>query len=240
MQRDSASSGGTQPLGLALCYRWAARMLSYPDESLMGPLRDGVVDRELAAAVDSLAQAPGLRAALAGLRAAWEAPAPVGPSFGEEYTYLFARNVRVALHASRYRDGGAVSSQDLAQLAGTYEAFGFRVADQARELPDHLCVQLEFLAALCLKEAYALDQGWSGRANTARRARRKFVREHLGWVPRLHGEVLDHARLPFYPAAAAWARAVLAQDVGRAPRRPTQHSGLSTQHSYPAGTLCGL
>jgi TorA maturation chaperone TorD len=214
-------------------------MFSYPDESLMGPLRDGVVDRELAAAVDSLAEASGLWAALTALRTAWEGPTPVGPSLGEEYTYLFARNVRVALHASRYRDGGSVSSQDLAQIAGTYEAFGFRVAEQARELPDHLSVQLEFLAALCLKEAYALDQGWSGRASTARRARRKFVREHLEWFPRFEREVVEHARLPFYPAAAAWAQAVLAQDVGRAPRRPTQHSALSTQHSYPAGTLCG-
>lgn len=240
MQRDPASLRGAQPLGLAICYRWAARMLSYPDESLMGPLRDGVVDRELAAAVDSLAQAPGLRAALAGLRAVWEPPTPMGSSLGAEYTYLFARNVRVALHASRYRDGGAVSSQDLAQLAGTYEAFGFRVAERARELADHLSVQLEFLAALCLKEAYALDQGWSGRANTARRARRKFVREHLGWVLRFHGEVLDHARLPFYPAVVAWAQATLAQDLGRAVRRPTQHSGLSTQPSDPGGALCGL
>lgn len=233
MQRDRPSPGGSWPLGLALCYRWAARMFSYPDEPLVDALRNGVVDHELAAAVDSLGEAPGLRKALAGLRAAWETPTPVELSPGEEYTYLFARNVRVALHASHYRGGGDVSSQDLARIAGTYEAFGFRVAAQARELPGHLSVQLEFLAALCLKEAYALDEGWSGRANTARRARRAFAREHLEWLSAFQGELLEHARLPFYPAAATWAEAVLAQDVGRSARR--RAAGPAAP---PAGMLC--
>ncbi len=74
-------------------------------------------------------------------------------------------------------------SQELADLAGFYRAFGFRVGGQVRERPDHLAVELEFMHVLALKEAYAYANGLAEHAEICREAQGKFLQAHLGqWI----------------------------------------------------------
>lgn len=74
-------------------------------------------------------------------------------------------------------------SQQLADLAGYYRAFGVDMAEGNRR-PDSLAVELEFTALLCVKEARALACGEQGSAVICRSARARFLREHLGrWTP---------------------------------------------------------
>ncbi|MBI2886429.1 MAG: molecular chaperone TorD family protein [Chloroflexi bacterium] len=197
-------------LGRALCYRWAARLLAYPDEALLAALTDGSIQRELAEACAIMGQPAIIQEALSALWAALPAQ-DATPSLGAEHTYLFARQVRSSPYESRYRPAPSVSlTENLSDVSSFYEAFGFQVSDRAKEMPDHVSIELEFLAALYLKEAYALEHGWRGRARIAREARQKFLREHLAWwLPALAEKVQASARLPFYPAAAAYAHAVV-------------------------------
>lgn len=74
-------------------------------------------------------------------------------------------------------------SQELADLAGFYRAFGFGVGGQVRERQDHIAVELEFMYALCLKQAYAEEAGPSEAVDICSDAERKFLRDHLGrWI----------------------------------------------------------
>ena len=74
-------------------------------------------------------------------------------------------------------------SQEMADIAGFYQAFGFKVGGEVRERPDHLATQLEFLYVLSLKEAYAVERGIPEHLEVCTEARRAFLRDHLGrWI----------------------------------------------------------
>jgi len=74
-------------------------------------------------------------------------------------------------------------SQELADIAGFYRAFGFQVGGEQRERPDHLATELEFLYVLSLKEAHAAEQGIDEHVEVCVEARRHFLRDHLGrWI----------------------------------------------------------
>jgi TorA maturation chaperone TorD len=158
--------------------RFLSRGFSYPDR--------GLID-ELAPLIDS---------------PAWDGPKDWDAGqLQSEYTALFARNVPCPLNASAYGVGGMGAVHDLARIAAFYGAFGFQVSAGARELPDHLCVELEFLGVLSVKEAFADEQGWPDRARTCSDARAKFASEYMAsWVPQLSSRLEDHARTRFYPS----------------------------------------
>ena len=74
-------------------------------------------------------------------------------------------------------------SQEMADIAGFYRAFGFQVGGEQRDRPDHLATELEFLYVLSLKEAYAAEQGIDEHVEVCVEARRSFLRDHLGrWI----------------------------------------------------------
>lgn len=77
-------------------------------------------------------------------------------------------------------------SQELADLAGFYQAFGFRMGGKVRERPDHIAVELEFMYLLCLKEAYAAMHATPEKVEICREAQGAFLRDHLGsWIEAL-------------------------------------------------------
>lgn len=74
-------------------------------------------------------------------------------------------------------------SQEMADIAGFYRAFGFTLGNEKRERPDHLAVELEFIHILALKEAYALDNGILEHVEICQAAQAEFLQSHLGrWV----------------------------------------------------------
>lgn len=74
-------------------------------------------------------------------------------------------------------------SQELADIAGFYHAFGFRVGGKVRERPDYLATELEFMGLLALKQAYAAQQGDMEHEQICSLAQASFLRDHLGcWI----------------------------------------------------------
>ncbi|HET8943573.1 MAG TPA: molecular chaperone TorD family protein [Dehalococcoidia bacterium] len=70
-------------------------------------------------------------------------------------------------------------TQRMADIAGFYRAFGVD-ATSTGVRPDDLPVELEFMAYLCRKEAYAAEHLGAPRVAQAQRAQRLFLSEHLG------------------------------------------------------------
>lgn len=74
-------------------------------------------------------------------------------------------------------------SQEMADIAGFYRAFGFNLGGQKRERPDHVAVELEFMHILALKEAYALETDIPEHLEICQAAQGKFLQDHLGrWI----------------------------------------------------------
>ncbi len=84
-------------------------------------------------------------------------------------------------------------SQEMADIAGFYHAFGFRVGGAVRERPDFLASELEFMSLVTLLEARAARDGNRERVEVCREAQRNFLQDHLGrWIG-LFAEGLERA-----------------------------------------------
>ena len=133
-------------------------------------------------------------------------------ALAEEYTRLFIRPEVAPYETTHAGERGAMGGkmQMLADIAGFYRAFGFEVGI---DRSDHLVPELEFVALLYVKEAYArLSQEDEG-AEVCATTRDKFLREHLlTWLPAFHDDVQKAARHPAYAALASLVKAVATAD----------------------------
>jgi len=84
--------------------------------------------------------------------------------------------------------------QQLADISGFYRAFGFQATG---ERPDHLVPELEFVALLYVKEAYARMTGTTDGIMVCAESRAKFLSQHLlVWLPLFHKQATKVVRHP--------------------------------------------
>jgi TorA maturation chaperone TorD len=123
-------------------------------------------------------------------------------------------------------------AQQLADVAGFYRAFGLEPSRGRPERPDHLSLELEFLAFLLLKKRLAAsaapaDNDGAGRAQVCAEAEAAFFRDHLAWwVPSFATGLRRKAAGGFYEAVGRVLAALMPVERGRygvpPPRLPLQ------------------
>ena len=107
-------------------------------------------------------------------------------------------------------------SQEMADIAGFYRAFGFNIGGKVRERPDHISAELEFMHVLTLKEAYASENGVAEHVEICADAQRKFLQEHLGkWIGLLAESLKRSASDGPYVALARFAAVFVLADAKR-------------------------
>lgn len=111
-------------------------------------------------------------------------------------------------------------AQQLADVAGFYAAFGVAGGRARPERPDHIALELEFMAHLLLKQRLADGE----RAAVCADAARAFFRDHLAaWVPSFAASLERRAGDGFYAeiarALAAFVPAERARFDIKAPRK---------------------
>jgi len=119
-----------------------------------------------------------------------------------DYVRLFVRPDVPPYETSHTTAPGAAAgkTQQLADVAGFYAAFGFQVRG---ERPDHIAPELEFVALTCVKEAYALVCDDEEGATTCREARATFVEEHLlPWLPEFGRRLAEQRAHPVFTVTA--------------------------------------
>lgn len=107
-------------------------------------------------------------------------------------------------------------SQEMADIAGFYRAFGFNLGGQRRERPDHIAVELEFMYALALKEAYTSETGIPEHLEICEVAQGKFLQDHLGrWIGLFAQSVAHNAPGSLFAALAQFTADFIRTDADR-------------------------
>ncbi|MBI4567181.1 MAG: molecular chaperone TorD family protein [Planctomycetes bacterium] len=155
---------------------WPARMIAAAREARTNA-------REAAA---TLFPAHGVGAALASaLAAIGDDPLPARAAALQPALFGHVAGGEAPLYETEY---GSLTlfqrPQVLADLAGTYRAFGLAPAPRMAERPDHLAFECEFMYVAAFKEAWALAHEQGEQAAICLGAQKLFITEHLGrWAP---------------------------------------------------------
>lgn len=162
-------------------------------------------------------------AAAVRLAAAGE-PAP--SALEADHTSLFVLPSGVVPHEAFYLDenkrlGGRIT----AAVQQCYELAGARSTEQCLELPDHVGVELEFMAFLCdLEEQFLAESELAG-ATKCREFQRSFLEDHLlRWHRPLCEKVESEAGQDLYRALARLTFEFLESERGHVCEVPGQTS----------------
>jgi TorA maturation chaperone TorD len=115
-------------------------------------------------------------------------------TWAEEYNRLFETNVACPPNETGIirRDKGVI----LADVAGFYNAFGFKLSEESTEKADHLTAELEFVAMLLVMLAQTQDEE---ALRITHHALSSFSFDHLGdWLPTFCERITETTNLPIY------------------------------------------
>ncbi|MFQ5923414.1 MAG: molecular chaperone [Anaerolineales bacterium] len=140
-----------------------------------------------------------------------------GLQIEEEYTALFSVKPEAPPYESFYVDPEGFSRGWIGvNLDSVYSAAGVGVARTNKEPPDHVTVELEFMAYLCSLEAQAFAEQDKAAWARAGRHQAGFLDQHLGlWFAAFARRVREASPGSFYDAVADAADSFIAQELGR-------------------------
>lgn len=206
-------------------YSLLAYALAYPDDSVVESLRDA--GRE---AMTDVGQTP-----LSGL--AWAALAVTRAELETAYVQLCTLSSSPdcpTFETAYFSADPQQQTQRMADISGFYRAFGVDSTDTGFR-PDDIPVELEFMAFLCRKQAYAAQHLGAPRAGQTLRAQRMFLNEHLGcWAGGLGRRVAAGApRGHFYQLAGLALAEWVADDCRALGATPEEVSGIPVLGPQP-------
>jgi DMSO reductase family type II enzyme chaperone len=188
-------------------YRLLANALAFPAEAFHESVRAGTFRASLLSTVD------GLPFVLKGVAAqALGADQPY-VEFQGEYIRLFdvgAVRPPCPLYGGEWGRSRRSSMEDALRF---YQYFGMKMNEDARELPDHVTVQLEFMQVMAHTEA--VTRASKVDPLPVVRAERDFLSRHLArWWPLLRKKIVMQSPSPFYDGLTATTDIFLAADLG--------------------------
>lgn len=196
----------------------AGAFLRPPTAQSISPILDDVVLRQLAEQFGTEAVGE-LEQFRSGFDGSWDA-------LDQEYQDLFTVPLGryVTPYEAVYRDERVVDGEVVRGLLmgpstllikAIYRDAGVEVADDVRELPDHIGLELGCMQVLCDAEARAREEGDVSALARAQALQRRLLQEHLQqWAPRLFERILANAPGPFYRGMVALTEAFLDQEAG--------------------------
>lgn len=204
-------------------YRFLSHLFLYPEEKTLS----GLNWEEGEEAVAILGNPNGLKEAFESLRSSLKEPVDIQ----SEYVRIFGHTLGDICPPYETQNGGThifQQAQDLGDIAGFYRAFGLEVSDQTKERLDHISIELEFMAFLAYKEAYALASDGHEKAEICREAQRKFMNDHLGrWAPDFTRRLEFEAKDGFYERLAVLTGRFVALEVEGFGLEPLKVEGVT-------------
>lgn len=125
-------------------------------------------------------------------------------------------------------------SNALADVSGFYQAFGFGPSVEHPDRPDHIVLELEFMAGVIGLELCAVANGHDERQEICRAAQGRFLKEHLAWwAPAFAALVERESRSDYYTAAARFLAALIPAERALLGVEPQQEPGSPSNVERP-------
>ena len=139
----------------------------------------------------------------------------------EDLTVDFARlfvgpyNVPAPPYGSVYMEPGRrIMGNSTLDVVKRYRHSGLDMAEDFKDAPDHIAVELEFMHFLIIKELEAAGQGDVDRLGSCLLSRQSFLEDHLGaWVSEFAGNVDANAEIAFYQHLARATEVFIKDDI---------------------------
>jgi len=164
----------TTALARSTLYRLLAKSFLYPTQEVFDFIRSPLYEENISRYLDgrdSVRQ---------------ELITPCREELEREYNRLFAHlgSAKCPPYETEYGyDNIFQKTEAMADIAGFYRAYELEVGDTNTERVDFISTELEFMAYLALKEAYAREQGNQEHLEICVDSQQKFLRDHLGrWI----------------------------------------------------------
>ncbi len=139
--------------------------------------------------------------------------ADLAEALGIEYTRLFlgpGRHISPHESVQLKRGSGILWGAETSAVRAAYRVAGFDLGETETDIPDHLSVELDFLALLAKGEAEAWINDDQERAGKCLHLQHDFISHHLGkWAALFCAKVTEQAEHAFYPAFADLLRGYL-------------------------------
>jgi TorA maturation chaperone TorD len=263
MKTSTAISTVTHDPALAMArqslYRFAALALADPrlgSWADLDALRGDAVLREAAALVRSLPEAQPPELARGELPLVNLDPAAVlarlpgsaralNTAYERTFGLLAAGNSPP--YETEYIDGKLTfqRSHALADVNGFYSAFGMAISSRHPERPDHIVLELEFMAVLLGLERHTVTSDVARRAERKRvchAAQARFLADHLAWWAPAFAKLLSREDTTgYYAAVAAFLAALIAAERALLDvARPSRHASPSRLEEPDACSGCQL
>ncbi len=141
-----------------------------------------------------------------------------------EYNRLFRTGIACSPYETEYDPLCSVrKGQELSDILAFYTAFGLRLSDNMKELPDHIAAELEFMSLLHLKEVYARLRGLSDEMAISVEAQGKFLKDHLGrWVFSFCRRVERSSRAELYKSLSRLLSGFIGHEIKRRGLKPCE------------------
>lgn len=194
-----------------------AQAFNYPDPALVTALRGGPFVDALAQWTEELGH-DSLRRSFTAIRKEYTGKqagtkADILLELERDYTRMFfASKPRLAyLFESVYREGKLLQDSTF-QIARLYADAGLQLTEDFRLPPDHIAVELEFLAFLYFKEIEGVKNDDVKQVDYARELQAQVIEQHLRpFALNIAERVAEHARTVFYRNLALILKQVYAE-----------------------------
>jgi DMSO reductase family type II enzyme chaperone len=218
MATKLVATNAERAVSRAAAYSLLAYALAYPDDAVIEGLHEAAAEASIL-----LAQTP--LAGLGGLAVRLERD-DLEPAYVSLYTLSSSPDCPT-FETAYFSADPQQQTQRMADVAGFYRAFGVDSGETGFR-PDEISVELEFMAYLCRKQAYAAEHLGAPRAGQALRAQRLFLEEHLGrWAGGLGRRMAEEAPIGhFYQLAGLVLSEWIADDCRVLGARPEEVSGV--------------
>jgi TorA maturation chaperone TorD len=157
-----------------------------------------------------------LTAALSEAEARFSLPALDLPVLIPEYHRLFVGPARLPVppYESVYREGWQVFGETTLDVKRRYAEAGYTLDPSFIELPDHVAVELAFMALLAEEEAKAWEAQDTAAASAWLARERTFLDDHLSrWLPAFCDRLLASTETSFYRRLAVELREFVTLDA---------------------------
>jgi len=137
--------------------------------------------------------------------ALWEqSPEQILDELEVEYTRLFiGPGPHIAPYESVQRGEAQLWGNYTVDVNKFYQRNGYRIADEFKELPDHISVELQFLAHLLQAEKKCLEKGQAEQVREIKAQYQLFLNNHLKqWLPGFTAQIKTQAKYAYYQAFA--------------------------------------